>query len=122
MCNFKYSCFCAAVSFFFGFLDMVDLDPWAVVTRRQGQPRRIGRLCIRPARALNENRRKAMGMDYGMEDGSITLVVRKALQIYTCRRLGFIEREKPFRWVLIFACGDNGCGGMIDLLLCTSIL
>jgi len=52
------------------------------------------KLWIRPAGNLDKNRRKALEMDYGMEDGALGLVVRKALQIYTCRRLGFVRWDQ----------------------------
>lgn len=53
------------------------------------------RLWIRPASTMDKNRRRALEMDYGMEDGVFLFVVRKALQIYACRRLGFVRLEDP---------------------------
>jgi len=32
-------------------------------------------------------------MDYNMKDGQFTFTARKALQLYTLRNLGFIDKE-----------------------------
>jgi len=47
-------------------------------------------LVIRPNPKLVSNQRKALAMDYGMEQGRLELSVRRAMSFYTLRRLGFI--------------------------------
>jgi hypothetical protein len=42
---------------------------------------------------LKETQKKALEMDYSMEDGKFTFTTRKALQLYTLRNLGFIDKE-----------------------------
>ena len=48
-------------------------------------------LRIRPNPKLSPKRRKAMAMDYGMSDGFLELSVRRAMRLYTLRRLGFVR-------------------------------
>lgn len=48
-------------------------------------------LCLRPNPKLSSARRRALEMDYGMEDGQLRLSVRKAMRLYTLRRLGFVK-------------------------------
>lgn len=56
-------------------------------------------LCFEPSRELSVNRRTALEMDYGMEDGRLEITVRRAMRIYTLRRLGFVAEplEPPMR-------------------------
>lgn len=73
-------------------------------------------LLIRPNPQLSQSRRKALEMDYGMRGGELRLRVRKALVLYTARRLGFISQEargslpvlnetEQLEWVYIKAAG-----------------
>lgn len=48
-------------------------------------------LVFRPAPALSANQRKALEMDYGMEEGQLAITVRRAMRLYTLRRLGFVR-------------------------------
>lgn len=50
-------------------------------------------LHIRVNPKLSENRRRALEMDYGMEDGVWHFRVRKAMQLYALRRLGFVKKK-----------------------------
>lgn len=53
-------------------------------------------LVFRPAPALSANQQKALEMDYGMKNGELTLTVRRAMRLYSLRRLGFVtEPMKP---------------------------
>lgn len=46
--------------------------------------------------SLSEPRRIALEMDYGMNQGRLKLSVRRAMRIYTLRRLGFVKKTmKP---------------------------
>jgi len=56
-------------------------------------------LCFEPSRELSANQRKALEMDYGLQDGRLELTVRRAMRIYTLRRLGFVGEplEPPMR-------------------------
>ena len=46
--------------------------------------------------SLSKSRRTALEMDYGMEQGRLELSVRRAMQLYTLRRLGFVKKTmKP---------------------------
>ena len=47
-------------------------------------------LVFRPNSELPSHQQTALEMDYGMEDGRFELPVRRAMRIYTLRRLGFI--------------------------------
>jgi len=47
-------------------------------------------LCFQPSKALSPSQRTALEMDYGMQDGRLELTVRRAMRIYTLRRLGFV--------------------------------
>jgi predicted DNA-binding transcriptional regulator YafY len=47
-------------------------------------------LQLRPNPGLDLGKKRALEMDYGMEDGQCILTVRKAMKIYTLRRLGFV--------------------------------
>ena len=53
---------------------------------------------LRPNPAESENVRKAIAMDYGIKGAKLVLPVRKAMLVYTARRLGFIKdyRESGF--------------------------
>ena len=42
---------------------------------------------------LTEIQKRALEMDYSMENGQFTFTTRKALQLYTLRNLGFIDKE-----------------------------
>ena len=53
-------------------------------------------LQIRVNPKLSENRRRALEMDYGMESGVWRLPVRKAMRLYTLRRLGFVKKKMVF--------------------------
>jgi hypothetical protein len=59
--------------------DRVDLDWLESETLR-----------FQPSAALSVNQRRALELDYGMEDGVLELSVRRAMRLYTLRRLGFI--------------------------------
>jgi hypothetical protein len=50
-------------------------------------------LVIRPSPALSAHQRTALEMDYGMENGSLELTVRRAMRLYTLRRLGFVKKR-----------------------------
>ena len=47
-------------------------------------------LTFRPCPSLDESKRIALAMDYGMEAGVMRLPVRRAMRIYALRRLGFV--------------------------------
>ncbi|HBR93160.1 MAG TPA: hypothetical protein DEA90_03245, partial [Opitutae bacterium] len=47
-------------------------------------------LQLRPNPDLDAGKQRALEMDYGMEDGQCILTVRKAMKLYTLRRLGFV--------------------------------
>lgn len=59
--------------------DLEDTD-WKAVVRME----------IEPNAELDAGRRKALEMDYGMRRGLLRLSVRRAMIVYTARRLGFI--------------------------------
>lgn len=48
-------------------------------------------LVLRPNPELPEVQRQALEMDYGMTEGKLVLSVRRAMEIYVRRRLGFIQ-------------------------------
>jgi len=47
-------------------------------------------LRFRPHPDLSESQKTALEMDYGMENGAMSLPVRRAMKIYALRRLGFV--------------------------------
>jgi len=49
-------------------------------------------LKIAPDPALTESQRRAIELDYGMTDGVATVVVRRALLLYTLRHLGLADQ------------------------------
>jgi hypothetical protein len=51
-------------------------------------------LVLRPNPSMSEPQRRALEMDYGMENGVLELVVKRAMRLYTLRRLGFIHEPK----------------------------
>jgi hypothetical protein len=51
-------------------------------------------LVLRPNPSMSESQRRALEMDYGMENGVLELVVKRAMRLYTLRRPGFIHEPK----------------------------
>ncbi len=49
-------------------------------------------ICANPE--LDSGKRQALEMDYQMESGRCVLTVRKAMQVYALRRLGFVEHSQ----------------------------
>jgi predicted DNA-binding transcriptional regulator YafY len=49
------------------------------------------RLCPNPD--LDPGKQRALELDYGMVDGQCVLTVRKAMKLYTLRRLGFVGKS-----------------------------
>ena len=50
-------------------------------------------LKIRPHRDLEKEAQDAIRLDYGMTNGVMTVRVRKAMELYTRRRLGLPVQE-----------------------------
>ncbi|MGF1531688.1 MAG: hypothetical protein ACFCU4_10070 [Puniceicoccaceae bacterium] len=73
-----------------GFADRMDAD-WHESTT----------LLIQPNPELREAKKVALEMDYGMVDGMLRLTVRRAFQIYTARRLGFVKDPKAVGYPLL---------------------
>ena len=59
--------------------EMTDTDWLAIET-----------LVFRPNSKLPNHQQTALEMDYGMEDRRLELPVRRAMRLYTLRRLGFV--------------------------------
>jgi hypothetical protein len=51
-------------------------------------------LVFRPNPSLAHAQSRALEMDYGMERGVLEIPVRRAMRIYTLRRLGFVRQAK----------------------------
>lgn len=77
-------------------------------------------LVFRPNPRLSANQRTALEMDYGMEDGQLELRVRRAMRLYSLRRLGFVADplEPPMlnelqqlEWVVVEDAGTGASAG-----------
>ena len=70
-------------------------------------------LCITPHPGLLKNRRRVIGLDYGMSGGGAELEVRKSMLFYTLKRLGLDtdpEARRPQYQHIVLANADEVYG------------